>query len=158
MCRDIVTREIDTAALGLFLSKEGGKSTTRPYVISTEHYIVSRHFPVCFMYGSFLRSYLCILQISGSAFFVPLFSARLRSLSISLQGYCYTSSLGTKTKMLHTVPFLHLSAFTLEETYTYVDERYEASFNFVFPEDTDFVHEGGPERLRGMFTQGPQAK
>lgn len=95
--------------------------------------------------------------ISGYASFVPLFSARLRSLTISLQGYCYTSSIAANSKVSHSVPFLHLSTSTMEETYTYVSERYEAPFSFVFPEDTDVVHEAGPERLRSLFNQEAQA-
>src|ERR1700759_1749350 len=95
--------------------------------------------------------------ISGSALFVPRFGARLRSLVVSLQGYCYTSSLGANTKVSHSVPFLHLTTSTLEEAYTYIGETYEAPFAFTFPEDTDVVHEAGPDRLRSLFNQGPQA-
>jgi hypothetical protein len=94
--------------------------------------------------------------VSGSAFFVPLFNAKLRSLVVSLQGYCYTSSLGANNKVSHVVPFLHLSTSTLDETYTYIGERYEAPFSFVFPERTDVEHEAGPERLKSLFNQGPQ--
>jgi hypothetical protein len=95
--------------------------------------------------------------ISGSAIFVPLFSARLRSLEVSLQGYCYTSSLSANAKVSHSVPFLHLSTSTLEEKYTYIGEQYEAPFSFVFPADTDVEHEAGPERLKPLFNQGPQS-
>ena len=94
--------------------------------------------------------------VSGSVFFVPLFNARLRSLIVSLQGYCYTSSLAANSKVSHTVPFLHLSSATLEEKYTYWGDRYEAPFSFVFPKDTDVEHEAGPEKLRSLFNQGPQ--
>ena len=94
--------------------------------------------------------------VSGSAFLVPLFSARLRSLVVSLQGYCYTSSLAANSKVSHTVPFLHLSSSTLEEKYTYIGERYEAPFSFVFPAETDVEYEAGPEKLRPLFQQGPQ--
>lgn len=95
--------------------------------------------------------------VSGSALFIPLFSARLRSLEVSLQGYCYTSSLGANAKVSHTVPFLHLSSTTLEQKYTYIGERYEAPFSFVFPAATDVEHEAGPEKLKPLFNQGPQA-
>ncbi|KIW06563.1 uncharacterized protein PV09_02992 [Verruconis gallopava] len=95
--------------------------------------------------------------VSGSVIFIPLFSARLRSLIVSLQGYCYTSSLSANAKVSHVVPFLRLSTSTMEETYTYIGETYEAPFSFKFPEDTDVVHEAGPDRLRSVFNQGPQA-
>lgn len=95
--------------------------------------------------------------ISGSAIFVPFFSARLRFLEVSLQGYCYTSSLSANAKVSHSVPFLHLSTSTLEEKYTYIGEQYEAPFRFVFPADTDVEHEAGPERLKPLFNQGPQS-